>query len=292
MTWTRKLLWLGAALVLLGYLATFFYTVDETQFAIVTRFGRPLPGVAHPGLHVKLPWPIDSVVTVDSRLLVFNNVSTEMLTQDKKNVLLDSFICWRIADPLRFAQTVKTRDEAEARLLDVSSSELGAAVGHEPMETFISTIAGQVKLREVSRSVAGTIDEIVRRSFGIQVVDLQINGLNLPPQNRASVILRMRAERDRIATGYRSQGEEEALKIEAQAEAEKTKILSEAASSAESIRGAGEARAMKTFAEAYSKDPEFYKYLRTLQSYETLIDGKTTIFIDSDSKLMKALNGQ
>jgi len=292
MTLTKKLLWLGIAVLVLAYLTTFFFTIDETQIAIVTRFGRPLAGVAHPGLHMKFPWPFDSVVRMDSRLLIFDNEPTEMLTMDKKNVLINSFLCWKIADPLRFAQTVKTRTEAEARLLDISSSELGAAVGNEPMESFISTKEDQVKLREISKRVAGTIDEIAGRSFGIKIVDMQINGLNLPPQNRASVIKRMRAERDRIATKYRSEGEEEALKIEAQAEAEKGKILSEAASKAESIRGSGEAEAMRTFSEAYSKDPAFYRFLRTLQSYESIIDMNTTIFIESNSKLMKALNGE
>jgi membrane protease subunit HflC len=292
MTLTKKLLWLLAGLVGLLWLSTAFFTIDETQRAIVTRFGRPLPGVATAGLHLKLFWPIDSVVAMDSRLLVFDNVPTEMLTQDKKNVLVESFLCWKIADPLRFAQTVKTRNEAEARLLDVSSSELGAAVGNEPMESFISTTEGQIKVREIAKRVAAAVNEIVGRSFGIEVVDLQISGLNLPPQNRSSVIARMRAERNRIATKYRSEGEEEALKIEAQAEAEKSKILSEAASKAESIRGAGEAQAIETFAAAYGKDPEFYKFLRTLQSYETIIDQKTTIFIDGNSKLLKALNGE
>jgi membrane protease subunit HflC len=292
MTLTKRILWLFAGIVGLLWLSTALYTIDETQRAIVTRFGRPLPGVATAGLHAKLFWPIDSVVAMDSRLLVFDNVPTEMLTQDKKNVLVDSFLCWRIADPLRFAQTVKTRNEAEARLLDVSSSELGAAVGNEPMESFISTKEGQIKLREIARRVAVSVNEIVNRSFGIEVVDMQISGLNLPPQNRSSVIARMRAERNRIATKYRSEGEEQALKIEAQAEAEKSKILSEAASKAESIRGAGEAEAIETFAAAYGKDPEFYKFLRTLQSYETIIDPKTTIFLDGNSKLLKALNGE
>jgi membrane protease subunit HflC len=287
----RKSLWLGLALICLIMAFTCLFTVQETESAIVTRFGRPLGGVAGSGLHVKYPWPIDTVIRLDRRTLLFDNEPIEMLSQDKKNVLVDSFICWRIFDPLRFAQTVKTRIEAEARLFDVSASELGAAVGNEPIEAFINVGSDGVKLREVSERVGGAVNNVMRGNFGIEVVDLQINGLQLPAQNRESVIDRMRAERDRIATKYRSEGEEEALKIEAQATAARERILAESRGRAESIRGTGEARAMELFAKAYAQDPEFYRFLKTMQTYETIIDDRTTIFLPSDSKLMGLLDG-
>jgi modulator of FtsH protease HflC len=287
----RRTLALALATAVAAWLLTAFYTVGETDVAIVTRFGRPLPQAASPGLHAKLPWPVDAVVRLDARLLIFDGEPTEMLTADKKNVLIDSFVCWRIADPLLFAQTVKTRAEAEARLLDLASSEMGAAVGREPMESFLKA-GGRVRLREVSRRAGAAVGSLARRSFGIAVVDLQINGFNLPAQNRASVIERMRAERARIATRYRSEGEEAALKIQAAAASEREKILSEARAQAEAIRGQGEAEALRTFAGAYSKDPDFYRFLRSLESYETILDDKTTIFLESDSKLLKALDGR
>ncbi|MCL4234286.1 MAG: protease modulator HflC, partial [Deltaproteobacteria bacterium] len=218
---TRKTVAIAACAAAALWIAlSALYTVDETEQAIVTRFGRALPGVAGPGLHVKAPWPIDTVIRLDARLLVFDAEPTELLTLDKKNVLIDSFICWRISDPLRFTQTVKARAEAEARLLDIMSSALGSAVGSEPFEHFLNVDPARVKLREISKSVADAVNSVAASSFGIEIVDLQINGFNLPAQNRASVIKRMRAERARIATRYRSEGEEEALKIEAQAVAE------------------------------------------------------------------------
>ena len=287
----RKSLWLVLALICLIMAFTCLFTVQETETAIVTRFGRPLSGVAGSGLHVKYPWPIDTVIWLDRRTLLFDNEPIEMLSQDKKNVLVDSFVCWRIFDPLRFAQTVKTRIEAEARLFDVSASELGAAVGNEPIEAFINVGSGGVKLREVSERVGDAVNNVMRGNFGIEVVDLQINGLQLPAQNRESVIGRMRAERDRIATKYRSEGEEEALKIEGQATAARERILAESRGRAESIRGTGEARAMELFAKAYAQDPEFYRFLKTMQTYETIIDDRTTIFLPSDSKLMGLLDG-
>ena len=268
------------------------FTIRETEVGIVTRFGRPLDQLAEPGLHFKWPWPVDAVVRVDQRLLVFDNEPTEMLTGDKKNILIDSFLCWRILDPLLFVQTVKTRPEAEARLLDFTASELGAAVGSEPMDSFLNADPERVKLRDIAERARAQVDELARASFGIEVVDLEINGFNLPRQNRKSVIERMRAERARIATRYRSEGEEEALKIEALSTAEREKVLAAARAEAEAIRGRGEAEALKLLAEAYRKDPEFYRFLRSLESYEKIIDENTTLFIESDSQLMEALNGR
>lgn len=284
-------LWLLAA-VLLVLAPTGFFTIRETEAGIVTRFGRPLAELAEPGPHFKLPWPVDAVVRVDRRLLVFDNEPAEMLTRDKKNVLIDSFLCWRIRDPLRFVQTVKTRAGAEARLLDLTSSELGAAVGSEPMESFLNADPERVRLRAVAERARAQVDELARESFGIEVVDLEINGFNLPPQNRQSVIDRMRAERARIATRYRSEGDEEALKVEALSIAEREKVLAEARAEAEAIRGRGDAEALRLMAEAYRKDPQFYRFLRSLESYEKIIDEDTTLFIESDSELMEALNGR
>jgi membrane protease subunit HflC len=266
------------------------FTVAQAETAIVTRFGRPLAGVAGPGLHFKLPWPIDSVVRLDSRLLVFDNPPTEMLTADKKNVLIESFLCWRISNPLLFTQTARTRAEAEARLLDLLSSELGAAVGRAPMDSFINIDPRKVTLRALAARTARAVDRLASQSFGIQVVDLEISGFNLPAQNRNSVIERMRAERSRIATQYRSEGEERAMKIQALATTEREKILADARAEAEILRGHGEAEALRVFASAYAKDPEFYRFLRDLESYEKILDNNTTIFLQSDSKLLRALD--
>jgi len=289
----RRPLRLVAALLLvvgLGAAMSALFTVNETEVCIVTRFGRPLPGELGPGLHLKWPWPIDSVVRMDRRALLFDNEPAEMLTLDRKNVLVDSFVIWRIDEPLRFAQTVRTRDQAEARLVDLIASGLGAEVGSTPMDHLINTEPSEVHLGEVAEQARAQVDEQARSSFGIKVVDLRINGFNLPPQNRASVIERMRAERGRIATAYRSEGEEQALSIEAEAKAERERILAEAAAEAESVRGAGEAEALRVFADAYSKDPELYRFLRTLESYEAIIDDSTTIVLESDRQLSEALD--
>lgn len=286
--------WLLAAIALALALAapTCLFTVHETEVGIVTRFGKPRPALAEPGLNFKLPWPIDSVMRFDQRMLVFDNEPAEMLTRDKRNVLVDSFILWRISDPLKFAQTVRSRLEAEARLLDLTASELGAAIGSEPLEHLINVEPSKVRIREVASRAAAAVQATTREGFGIEVVDLRINGFGLPVQNRSSVIERMRAERSRIATAYRSEGEEEALKIEAETAKEQLRILAEAQARAEAVRGAGEAEALALLAEAYAVDPKFYRFLRDLEAYEKILDENTTIFLPSDSSLLETLDGQ
>jgi len=290
MRWTRLALLLGAILVLLVPSALF--TIHETEFGVVTRFGRPLEEIATPGLHFKMPWPIDDVLRLDRRLLVFDGEPAEMLTEDKRNVVVDSFILWRIAEPIRFAQTARTRPEAEARLLDLSASGLGAAVGRVPMESLISLEPNAPGLSHVSSQAANGVRQMALEGLGIEIVDLRINGFNLPLQNRASVIERMRAERATIATAYRSEGEEEALKIEAEATKERDRLIAEAESTAETLRGAGESEALSLLAEAYAKDPRLYRLIRDLESYEAILDADTTIFLESDSKLLETLYGK
>jgi len=282
---------IGMVLPVVAWLLTMLFSVDQTEQALVTRFGRPLSGVRGPGLHVKAPWPIDRVLRVDARSLVLDNEPIEMLTADKKNLLLDSFICWRVVDPLLFTQTVRTRLEAEARLLDIAASEMGAAVGGEPMDAFMSVQPDRVQISSIAARVGAAVDKVARPRFGIEVTDLQINGLSLPAQNRASVIERMRAERARIATRYRSEGEEEALKLKAETSVQRERILAEARAEAEAIRGAGEAEALRVFADAYASDPEFFRFLRQLDAYEAIIDQQTTIFLESDNPLLRALQG-
>ncbi len=286
---SRVVLVVLALSMLLGA-ATCIYTVEQTEVGIVTRFGRPLESSRQPGPHLKLPWPIDRVHPVDARTLLFENEPSELLTLDKKNVLVDSFVVWRIADPIQYTRTVRTRIEAEARLLDLSASALGTAVGKTPMERFIAIGEGASGLSEVAREVVGALNRETRASLGVEVLDFQISGFNLPPQNRQSVIARMRAERSRIATRYRSEGEERALKIKAASDAECTRILAEAKSSAERVRGEAEARALEILGDAHAKNPELYRFLRTLSSYETILDEDTVVMIDGDSPLLEPLH--
>ena len=277
-------------IVLLLVLKTTVFVVDETKTAIVTQFGRPVRVVTEAGLNWKLPQPVQAIRFFDSRLLVYDPKPTEFLTNDKKNVVVDAFVAWRIADPSKFLETVNDRDGAEVRMADIIASELGAALGRYPLHALISTNADSMKVSEIMEGVAEGCRTTAETSFGIEVADVRMKRLAFPEQNKQSVFDRMRAERERTAKKYRSEGEEEAIKIRAEADKERQEILAAAYMEAEKIKGEGDAEAMRIYGAAYNADPSFYEFVRTLESYRTFLDDKTTIVLSSDSDLLKLLD--
>ncbi len=286
----RRYYTVAAALIALLLLRSAVFVVDETSTAIVTQFGRPVRVIETAGLNWKLPQPIQSVRLFDKRLLVYDPKPTEFLTNDKKNIVVDAFVAWRIADPEKFLETVNDREGAEVRMADIVASELGAALGQYPLHALISVDPDLMKVDEIMERVALGCRTTAESSFGIEVVDLRMKRLAFPEQNKQSVFDRMRAERERTAKKYRSEGEEEAIKIRAQADKERQEILAVAYMEAEKVRGEGDAEAMRIYGEAYNTDPGFYEFVRTLESYRKFLDDKTTIVLSSDSDLLKLLD--
>jgi membrane protease subunit HflC len=283
-------------LVILLLLVTWsiLFTVHETQSAIVTRFGDPVRVIEEPGLRVKYPWPIELVVYFDNRLLTLDKPGPdeppkELLTLDKKNIEVTSYTCWKIEDPLRFLEACGGRPEAEAALGDIVYSELGRLLGRHDLSTLLSTETEERKLDEITEQIRSTCADQASREYGVQIVEFRIKRIVFPEQNRNPVFDRMRAERKRIATRYRSEGEEEAAKIRAQADKECTETRAHAQRTAREIQGRAEAEATGTYAEAFGQDPEFYEFLRTLESYRTSLSGKTRIILDADSPYLQLL---
>jgi membrane protease subunit HflC len=266
------------------------FVVDETQTAIVTQFGDPVSVIADAGLHWKVPQPIQAVRFFDKRLLVYDPKPIEFLTSDKKNVVVDAFVAWSVADPQRFLETVNDRVGAEVRMADIVASELGAALGTFPLHALISVNPEEMRVGAIMDTVTNGCRETAASNFGIEIAEVRMKRLAFPEQNKQSVFDRMRAERSRIAKRYRSEGEEEAIAIRAEADRERQEILAEAYREAEAIRGEGDAEAARVYAQAFNADPEFYKFTRTLQSYETFLDENTTIILSSDSDLLDLLN--
>jgi membrane protease subunit HflC len=286
MTKRRKIL-IGAIVggLLLAYLT--FYTTRETEFALITQFGRPVRTVYNAGLHMK--WPFQSILRFDRRLRIYNPRPSEFLTRDKKNLVIENYVAWRIEDPDRFLRSVGDTASAEMRLHDIIWSGLSAALGTLDLESLVSASADKVQAVAMLDALTTQADLTALDQYGIRVVDVRIKRLNLPEQNKQSVFARMRAERGRIAMQYRAEGEEAALVIRANADREKEAILSAAYKDAETIRGEGDAEATRIYGQAYSKNPHFYKLVRTLDSYKKVLDDKTTIILNSDSALLKIL---
>ena len=264
--------------------------VDTTEYAVVTRFGRPVRTYTTPGLRFRIPF-VDQIVRLDARLLMTEPPAAEYLTLDKKNVVARTFLTWRLEDPLRYLQTVQLRDAAEARLAAVTSSEIGAAFGSVPFDALVSTDADKMRLGAIIDQVEQRVRDTAAREYGVKLVSLRVERLAFPQQNEASVFQRMRAERQRIAKQFRSEGEEQSLRIRAEADRERARILAEADRKASEIRGQAEAEAARIYAEALAADPDFYRFVRTLEVYDKIIDKDTTVILPADSPLMRGLLG-
>ena len=285
----RKIFMIVIAILVIAASGLIFFQVDEREYVVITQFGDPIKAIKTAGLGWKWPDPIQSVNRYDNRLMTYEMGETEYLTEDKKNVMVDSYVVWKVDDPIKYMKTVKNRTGAETRLADIMFSEIGIGVGKYDLSSLISIDAERIRFGQM---MVGVKKEVARKAtdYGIEVSDVKVTLLNFPERNKLSVFRRMKAERERIAKGYRSEGTEKGLKIRADADKKRQIILSEAYERAQKIRGEGEAIAIKTYAEAYEKDIKFYELIRTLESYEKFIDGKTTVVLTADSELLKFIN--
>jgi len=284
-----RYLTIGVLVVIFVVANLMLFQVDATEYAIVTQFGQPVRAILEPGLYGKLPDPVQSVIRLDRRLQVRNLDQTEFLTRDKKNILVEAYATWQIKDPVRFFTSVRDAAGAGTRLADMLTSELGVALGRYELGNLVTTTPEAMQLPAMTAQVTARVDARTA-AYGFSVTDVRLKALNFPEANRQSVFQRMKAERERIARGFRSEGTEEATKVRAAADAERTTILSAAQREAERIRGQGQAEAIRLYAAAFGQDPEFYQFLRTIQSYDKIITKGTTLILPADSELLKYLN--
>jgi membrane protease subunit HflC len=260
------------------------FTVDETKQVVILQFGEPVRIIKTPGLNFKLPAPLQVAQSFDDRLLEYDVPPEEILSKDKKSLIVDNYVRWRITDPLLFLQTVQTQSIAKTRIDDIVYSELRRELGTHNMSEII-TENRELIMEEVTRESA-----IATKPYGIEVVDVRLKRVDLPQNNEQSIYRRMQAERIRQANKFRSEGEEESQKIKASTDKDKTIILANAYKEAEEVKGEGEAKAVDIYARAFSKDPDFYEFYRTLEAYKKILDKKTTLVLPTNSKLFDILN--
>lgn len=269
-------------LIIIG-LNTAFFIVDQTEQAIVVQLGKPVSGIQKPGLHTKIPF-IQDVIFFERRLLDYDARPAEILTADKKNLVVDNYAKWKIVDPLKFYMTVRNVRGALSRLDDILYAELRVELGRHQMIDIISKLRPKIMADVTRRS------DKRARDYGISVVDARIKRADLPQQNERAVFGRMRTERERQAKKYRSEGQEEALKLRSAADRERTIILAEAYRKAQKLRGLGDATATRIYARAYNQDPEFFAFLRSLESYRKALGEKTTMVLSQDDKFLEFMN--
>ncbi|MCC7294127.1 MAG: protease modulator HflC [Phycisphaerales bacterium] len=288
--------WVFLALLALALAAGYssVVIVDETQMTVITRFGDPTRTLTDPGLYFKAPLPVDRALAVDKRLLVLDVPSREeapreFLTLDKKNIEVSTYACWKVTDALQFMKTLTSRESAEAILRDAVLSACGKTLASHPLGEMFSITEGQMKLGDIQRTIHETCEAQLEKAYGIDIVDVRLKRINLPEANRSSVFERMRKERQRFASQYLNEGEEEAVRIRSQAKTKEQEILGQAYEEAKRIEAEAEAKAYAIYAEAYERDPEFYEFLRNMESLEKTLTQSTTLFLPADHPYLKGL---
>ncbi|MFU2209375.1 protease modulator HflC [Solidesulfovibrio sp. C21] len=256
------------------------YEVDQTETAIVLQLGKPTGDTKEPGLHAKIPF-VQNVVFFDARLLQYDAKAAEVLTLDKKNLVVDNYARWRITDPLLFYRTLRTVGRAHARLDDIIYAEVRVALGQYTLQDVVSEKRASI-MSEVTKKSTDLL-----APYGIQVVDVRIKRTDLPPENAQAIYGRMRAERERQAKLYRSEGYEEMEKIKSAAAKDRTVILAEAERQAQVLRGAGDAEATSVWAAAVGKDPDFFSFSRSLEAYRNGLSKDTRLILTPQSPFLK-----
>jgi modulator of FtsH protease HflC len=266
-----------AIILILAVALASVFTVDQTEQAIVLRFGEPVPGrglITSPGLHFKYPF-IENVVFLDNRVLLVEAPKQEVLASDNNRLEVDSFVRYRIVDPLKYYQTVGTTDRASSQLSPILNSAVRRVLGDATQTEIVreKRNALMVKIRDQVNQEGSRL--------GIAVIDVRIRHADLPRQISEQVFKRMQSERAREANEFRAKGSEQKQTIEAQADREVVVLLGNARRQADQTRGEGDAERNRIFAAAYGKDPDFFAFYRSMQAYEAGLKGGDTRMVIS-----------
>ena len=272
-----------AALIIVALFIAYgtLFTVYQTRQALVVRLGQPVHVVTEPGLHYKVPL-IDSVISIDKRILDLENPAQEVIASDQKRLVVDAFARYSIKEPLKFYQTVGTVDGANLQLSILLNSALRRVLGEATLTQVVRDERSQLMAR-----VRDLLDTEAQ-PFGISIVDVRIRRADLPEQNSQAVYERMKTERQREAQEFRSQGLQRGQEIRAKADRDVTVLLADAQSKGEQTRGEGDGERNRIFAEAYGRDPEFFSFYRSMQAYEAgLRAGDTRMVLKPDSEFFR-----
>jgi membrane protease subunit HflC len=275
----------GIGLLAMAYMSVFY--VNQHEKAIMFRLGEMVTSDYKPGIHFKTPI-INNVSTFDARVLTLDTKSERFLTSEKKNVIVDSFVKWRIGDVGLFYTTVGGDEyQANLRLEQITKDAMRGEFGLRTIKQLISE--DRTELRQTLLTKLAP----VAAKFGIELIDIRIKRIDLPQEVSNSVYQRMRAERERVAREFRSQGAESAEQISAEADKQKQVILANAERDAENVRGRGDAQSAEIYAKSFGKNPEFYAFYRSLQAYQTAFEKtQDTLVLKPDSEFFKYFNNE
>jgi len=274
----------AGVLVALLILSGSVFIVEQGNQALVLQFGEKKRIIEEPGLQFKWPFA-QNVVIYSKKVLEFEPPPQQVTASDQKRLVVDSFVRYRITDPLKFYQSVTTEDAMTQRLSSLLNGALRRVIGNIVLSRLLSPERGQI-MGQIRDSVAAEA-----KSFGIDVIDVRIRRADLPSENSKAIYKRMQSERDREAQEYRAEGAEVAAGIQARADKEVTLILAEANKQDQVLRGEGEAESTKIYADAYGQDPDFFNFYRSLQAYRDAFGTSgTTMVLSPDGDFLKYMN--
>lgn len=308
----KKILYIGLGilgLIVLLFISGAVYTVGESEQIVITQFGKPIgESIKDAGLYFKMPF-IQRVNHFEKRLLVWDGAPNQIPTKDKRYIWVDTTARWKIADPLKFLQSVINETGAHARLDDIiDSATRDAITGHSLIEVVRNSnrvlpklkaqegmqvtekVVAEIKIgrNELTRGILRQASEMVPQ-YGIELVDVRIKRINYVEEVRKKVYDRMISERKRVAEKYRSEGMGKKAEIDGERGKEKQRIISQAYRKAQEIKGKADAKSTRIYASAYNNDPEFYSFLKTLETYASTIDKNSTIVLTTDSDYFEYL---
>ena len=265
-------------------LSSSYFYVDQRVQALVLQFGEPVKVIKTPGLQFKIPL-IQNVEYFDKRLILFDNPVEEIISADRKRLIVDAFARYRIDDPLRYYQAIRYETALSNRLGSIINDSLRQVLGRVPLQDVISDRRSALLEEVASLVYEAAID------FGLKIEDVRIRRADLPTANSEAIFRRMQTERQQEAAQFRAEGEEQSRRIKAESEKEKTILLANAERTGEILRGEGDADKNKILAEAFSRDPEFFAFYRAMQAYVTAIDSSdTTMILSPDSEFFEYFN--
>lgn len=274
--------YLGAlGVVTLFVVANMIYIVHQAEQAIVLQFGEPIRVIKEPGLKFKIPF-IQNVIFYDMRLLNLDPPAQEVVLNDKKRLDVDSFTRYRIVNPLRFYQTVRTEEQAQSKLAEIVNSSVRKILGKITLQELLSEKRTQI-MQQIS-----TAAKIDAEQIGVNVADVRIRRADLPLEVLQAINARMKTERERDAKEFRARGQQEAQQIRATAEKERTIIIAEAEKQAQITRGEGDKEAIKIWNDAANQDKDFFEFYRSLEAYKkSLTSGEASLILSPDSEFFK-----
>jgi len=276
--------------LLLGFVYMNSFVVSQSEYVILTQFGKPVATIKSAGYNWRWTGFVQRANRIDRRTHTFTTKPIQLLLGDKNPIVLTSYICWQVSDPLLFFQALISTDIATQKLGDMVNSQMGNALGDFAIGNIINTNSSEVKLASLEERILKNTNSSAQKNYGIEVLQVGVRRIAYPTVVAEAVYNRMRSEREKEAKKFRAEGREEATKIRAIADREATEILAEAYRQTEILKGEGDQKALKIYSEAYGRDKEFFEFTKSMEVYKDILGRQSTLVLSADSDIFKYLN--